>query len=81
MMTPRRKQRTDADILRAAQKGCGCTSQLLFARHVLGVSLSGYTGWLGGATVPPPVVRLCSVLEKHPELCDEIIETFKEREA
>lgn len=65
----------DAATLRAAYEASGRT-QLDFARDVLGMSLSGFTGWLAGEPCPPAIVRLCWAITERPELADEIAERF-----
>jgi len=65
----------DAGILRAAYVASERT-QLDFARDVLGMSLSGFTGWLAGEPCPPAIVRLCWAITEHPELADEIADRF-----
>ena len=68
----------DAAILRPAYRASGRT-QLDFARDVLGMSLSGFTGWLAGEPCPPAIVRLCWAITERPELADEIEVHFSHR--
>lgn len=75
MRNASRARRSDATILRTAYEASGRT-QRAFAEDVLGMSLSGFTGWLGGAPCPPAIVRLCWAITERPTLADEIAEAF-----
>lgn len=68
----------DADILRSAQEASG-RSQVRFAVDVLGVNDRSFRGWISAANPDPawpPVVRLAWLIERHPDLADEIDAAF-----
>lgn len=74
---PRHAGTSDAAMLRAALDATGRT-QRSFAQDVLGMSLSGLTGWLGGAPCPAAIVRLSWAIRERPALADEIAAAFGE---
>lgn len=47
-------------------------SQVRFAIDVLGVNDRSFRAWLAGAPCWPPIVRLAWLIERHPELADEL---------
>lgn len=51
-------------------------SQVRFAVDVLGVNDRSLRAWLAGEACWPPVVRLAWLIDRHPELADELADEF-----